>query len=123
MLDILKIGIFICNSSVHQKIGCHSSNDKNYNIQIVVLEYQECKKRLDVFSNDSSLCSDSELRDAYLAISEFARSEDYSGVMAILRSLEQYDLMGDDEIIIQKIKDAMDDMDYYAACNIIEKIL
>ena len=43
--------------------------------------------------------------------------------MAILRSLEQYDLMGDDEIIIQKIKDAMEDMDYYAACNIIEKIL
>ena len=88
-----------------------------------IKEYQECKKRLDVFSNDSSLCSDSELRDAYLAISEFARSEDYSGVMAILRSLEQYDLMGDDEIIIQKIKDAMEDMDYYAACNIIEKIL
>ena len=88
-----------------------------------IREYRESKDHLGSFRNSASLVTDSELRDAYLTISEFARSEDYSGVQAILRSLEQYDLKGTDSVIISQIKKAMDAMDYQTTCSIIEKIL
>ena len=88
-----------------------------------IKEYEASKKRLDVFSHEVPKCTDSELRDAYLAIDEFAKSKDLTGVLAILRAIEQYDLSEYDAKILGDIRKAVDDMDFFATCDIIEKIL
>jgi len=79
-----------------------------------ISEYISCKKNIQEEKEKKGKIDDDDLKEAYMTISEYAKSKDYTLIEMLLNSLDEYELDKEDVELTKKLREYLEKMDYDA---------